>query len=136
MITAFSLLCQRCGLSNREAAAFVNVRIDTAKSWASGRNRTPDGVIAALRGLAARQENAASQALAQINEATTAHGQPDVVEIGWCADDYEAQLLGFPCVGAHAAVLGIILARHNGPVLLVPRGSTPGTAAAADAHRR
>ena len=45
MTTAFALLCQVCGLSTREAAAFLGTRHDTVKSWSSGRNPTPAGII-------------------------------------------------------------------------------------------
>lgn len=132
-MTPFALLCGVCGLSHREAANMLNVRIDTVKSWSAGRNRTPDGVLATLRDLAHRIDRAAAEALALIAEQ-----QPPEVELGYAVDDAEAQSLGWPCVGAQAAALGRIVAGvpEGVKVILVPRGSTIGTAAAADAHRR
>ena len=60
---------------------------------------------------------------------------PDRIEIGLAADDAEARQIGWPCVGAQAAMLGIVAAHVD--VVIVPRGSTPATAAAADeADRR
>lgn len=130
-MTAFALLIARCGFSHREAADFLSVRLDTVKSWSAGRNRAPAGAIADLRALHAKIERAASEALAVIAEQ-----KPEEIELGIVADDHEAQGLGWPCVGAHAAVLGLVVARAGIPVRIVPRGSTPATAAAAEAHGR
>jgi transcriptional regulator with XRE-family HTH domain len=131
-MTPYDLLRRRCGLSQAEAAAFHGVRLDTIKSWCSGRNRPAAAVLAELRSLHARIERVAAEALAAID------GAPDAeqIELGFAADDHEAQALGWPCVGAQAASLGLVLARCDRPIRLVPRGSTLATAAAAEAHRR
>lgn len=136
MTTAYALLLDRCGLSQREAAAFHGVRLDTVKSWSSGRNRAPAGAIEELRALYARIERAATEALAQIAALARSHCEPAEIELGLASDDHEAQALGWPCVGAHAAVLGLIAARAGLPVRIVPHGSTAASAAAADAHGR
>jgi hypothetical protein len=133
MTTAFALICERCGLSHREAATFLNVRLDTVKSWSSGRNRAGDGVIAELRALYERIDRAAAEMIATIEKARADHGLPDIIELGIASDDYESQSLGWPCVGAQAACLGIVTARIGLPVAIVPRGSTLASAAAADA---
>lgn len=136
MTTAYALLLDRCGLSHREAALFVHqVRPDTVKAWAAGRNRVPAGAIAELRALYARIEAAAVQALDQI-EAMAADGAPDRIELGLACDDAEAQALGWPCVGAQAAMLGLVVACMAGDAMIVPRGATVPGAAAADAHER
>lgn len=132
MTTAYALLLARCGLSLQEAAAFHDVRLDTVKSWSSGRNRAPDGVIAELRELYDRIEDAAHQAVAVIERG----GDSGEVELGLASDDAEAQSLGWPCVGAHKAVLGLVAAMIDNHVTVVPRGSTVATAAAADAHQK
>lgn len=134
MTTAFTLLSQRCGLSLREAANFLGVRIDTVKSWSSGRNPAPAGVIDELRRLYGRIEGAAEAAIQQIEDVATDAGQPETVEMGISADDHEAQSLGWPCVGAHAAVIGLVAAWADVPIVIVPRGSTVATAGAADAN--
>jgi len=131
MLTVFALLLDRCGLSHREAADVLGVRLDTVKSWAAGRNRAPPGAVADLRTIYARIERAAEEALAVIREQA-----PELVEIGLASDDHEARSLGWPCVGAHAALLGLIAARCGAPVRVVPRGTTAATAGAADAHGR
>jgi hypothetical protein len=136
MITTFTLLCDRCGLSHREAAAFLNVRPDTVKSWSSGRNAAPAGAINELRALYAMIERAASEAVSQAAALEASGRAPDVIELALASDDHEAQQppLGWPCVGAQAAMLGIVAAKLGRPVKIVPRGSTPATAVAADRH--
>lgn len=131
-MTPYDLLRRRCGLSQPEAAEFHKVRLDTVKSWCSGRNRANDGVLAELRRLHAQIERVAAEALAAIAAAPEA----EEIELGYAADDHEAQGLGWPCVGAQAASLGLVIARCDRPIRLTPRGSTVATAAAAEAHRR
>ena len=62
------------------------------------------------------------------------NGAPESVELGLVSDDYEARALGWPSADAHAAVLRktIKLLPHDLAILvkIVPRGSTPATAAA------
>jgi hypothetical protein len=135
-LTPAALLIQIGGLSHREAADFLRVRLDTVQSWHRSRNPTQarDGVIAELRGLIARQETAAAQATDQIAALAGRHGAPTEIEIGYPADDHEAQDLGWPCVGAWRAMAARVVAAAPIKIILVPRGSTPGTAAAADAR--
>lgn len=132
-MTSFALLCGVCGLSHREAADMLGVRLDTVKSWSAGRNRAPDGVLDDLRKLAQQIGRAADEALALIIEKA-----PPVVELGYAADDVEARSLGWPCIGAQRAAFGRVIAGipDGVQIRLVPRGSTIGTAAAADAHER
>ena len=129
MLTPFALLLGRCGLSHREAAELLAVRLDTVKSWSTGRNRAPAGAITALRGIYARIDQAAAETLALIRQQA-----PEEIEIGIATDDHEARSLGWPCVGAHAALAGLVVARCGVPARIVPRGSTVATAAAADTH--
>ncbi len=130
MTTTAALLIDRCGLSQREAADVLGVSINTIKSWMAGRASPRPGVIAELRALYARIEHAAEEALAVI----AAHPDAGEIELGFATDDHEAQGRGWPCVGAQAAMLGIVAARCGRPVRLVPRGSTQATAAAAGLH--
>lgn len=138
MKTAFALIAERCGLSHREAADFLGVRVDTVKSWSTGRNPAPAGAIASLRGLYAQIEKAAGEAEKQIAAFIEQHGAPEGIELGLASDDHEARLppLGWPCVGANAAMLGIVAARATINVKIVPRGSSAASAAAADAHEK
>jgi hypothetical protein len=133
MTTTFALLCERCGLSVREAAEFLDTRLDTVKSWSSGRREAPPGAIDELRGLYAHIERAAAEGLAMIRRPRPGT-LPQLVELGLASDDAEARALGWPCIGAHAAVLGLVAARATLPIEIVPRGATLATAAAADRH--
>ncbi len=138
-MTPFPILLQLSGLSHQEAANFLVVRPDTVKSWSSGRRTVPQGAVDKLCGLIAAQDRAAGEAIAQIAELTepiAAHGAPESVEIGYPADDYEASHLGFPTVSTWAAMAARVIVSANVKIILVPRGSTPATAAAADAHRK
>jgi hypothetical protein len=130
-MTLYSILLQASGLSQREAADFHAVRIDTVKNWCRGAARPPEGVIAELKGLIRRQRIAADELAAGI-----AGSPADAVELGLASDDAEAQAppRGWPCVSAQAQALGLAVAQADKPVRIVPRGSTPATAGAAGAH--
>lgn len=49
MRTLYAACLSRLGLSQTEAAALHGVRIDTIKSWSSGRSKVPHGAWADLR---------------------------------------------------------------------------------------
>lgn len=130
-MTPLSLLIQACGLSIAEAATFLSVRPDTVEQWARGRRSPHPENIERLRALYDSISNAVLAAVEQI-DAVMPEGA--TCEIGYPVDDHEAQTLGYPCVGAWRAMAAIVIAELDRPVRLVPRGSTPATAAAADAH--
>lgn len=50
MKTIYAACLSRLGLSQAGAAALHGVRIDTVKSWSSGRNPVPPGAWSDLRG--------------------------------------------------------------------------------------
>lgn len=133
-MTPLKLLMSACGLSQREAAAFLGLAPVSIDKMSSGKRSTPPGAIAELRGLYKRIVEAADAMLDDLDAATSEYGPPESVDLGYCADDHEAQALGFPCVGAHAAALAIVIGSIDLPVRLVPRGSTVASAAAADAN--
>lgn len=129
------LLIELCGLSHREAAEFLNVREDTVKSWFRTRpNIAKPGVTASLRALAMQQKAAAARQIDLIGELIAQHGAPDQIELSLSSDDYEAQSKGWPCVGAERRAYAIVAGAVSIPVTLVPRGSTPASAAASDQH--
>ena len=135
-MTPFALLCRLAGLTHDEAATLCGVRGDSARQWATGRRTAPPNALGTLRDLIARQDRAAAEALAQIAALTAEHGAPDVVDLGYPADDHEARGMGWPCAGAWAAMAARVIAASPAPIALVPRGSTSATAAAADARDR
>lgn len=114
MTTAFALLSRACGLSQREAAAFLNVRLDTVTSWSTGRNRCPDRVIGELQQLFARIDMAAFGAVALQDELE----EDETITARVAETDEAAQAAGWPCVGAMAAVAGLIVARSIRKVVL------------------
>ena len=65
-MTTFRAAIQICGLSLSEAADFLGVRPDTAKSWSQGRNAPPPGVWEMLSALYQRIEAAADHASAEL----------------------------------------------------------------------
>lgn len=132
----YGLLLSLSGLSTREAAVFHNVRQDTVKSWSAGRNNAPDGAIIEIKALIAAQEKAASEALVKISSLAKQRGVPDMIELGYPSDDYEATVLGFPTASAWGAMAARVVAGSAIPIRLVPRGSTTASAAASDAHQK
>lgn len=132
-MSAFALLMQRCGLSQREVAEFLEVRLDTIKSWSSGRNPTRLAIINEMRDLCHKIEES-GQRLAEgqsrlIEKQREDSGQSVLLEFGVAQSDAEARTLGFPCIGAHAAALGVAIANlpSDVEVDVVPRrrGETP-----------
>jgi hypothetical protein len=79
-----------------------------------------------MRGLIRKQAEVAEEALDLLDQR-----HPELVELGYPSDDNEAQSLGWPCVGAWKGMAARVAAECQSPVSLVPRGSTPATAAAA-----
>jgi hypothetical protein len=132
-VTPLALLLQLSGLSQREAAELLGVSPASIDKMARGTRPTPAGVLRDLQALVAMQQRAAGEALERIEAAGDA-----VVEIGYPADDHEAQALGWPCIGAWRGMAARVIAAVPDPgrIAIFPRGSTPATAAAADRHGR
>jgi DNA-binding XRE family transcriptional regulator len=61
-MSAFKSAIGVCGLSQSEAAAFLEVSIDTVKSWCSGRANPPRGVWQILASLFQQVQDAADGA--------------------------------------------------------------------------
>lgn len=136
-MTPYSLLRQACGLSQSEAASLRGVRVDTVKSWDTGRRDAPDQAIEQLRNLYGLIVEKSGQIADHINDFVASRGEAlESIEVGYPADDHEAQALGLPCVGAWRAMAGMVLVELTVNVKLVPRGSTVATAAAMDAAGR
>lgn len=117
-----------CGLSQREAAAFLGVSPSAVDKMGRSVRSTPPGVMAELRGLHRQQRRAATAIIRQWSEAVRLHGAPDRLELALSSDDAEAQSKGWPCVGAERAAYALALARIDAPAVIVPRGSTVATA--------
>lgn len=61
-MTTFASAIRLCGLSQAEAADFLDVRLDTVKSWSASRNPVPPVVWQMLADLWRRIEDAADDA--------------------------------------------------------------------------
>lgn len=135
-VTLFGVLRRHCGLSQQEAADWLGSRLDSVKNWDGGRRTCPSGVLAALRDLALRLDAAAAEAVQAVADTGAGSGEAVAVELGYATDDAEAQSLGWPSAGVHQALLARVAVGLPvwATAILVPRGSTPATAAAADAH--
>jgi hypothetical protein len=129
--TAFALLCDRCGLTLTEAARYLETDEETVLGWSSGNLACSDHIIAQLRLLYRQISATAEQAMRRFASFTQNQGSPAEVEVGLVADDATAQRLGLPCIGAHRAALGMVIARSHGTrfVLLAPEGSGEASAA-------
>ncbi|GAB5502777.1 hypothetical protein [Pyruvatibacter sp.] len=66
-MTLFAATLRLLGLSQQDAAHLLDARIDTIKSWASGRNGVPEGVWDELRTFYAGQLAAAARASKKAN---------------------------------------------------------------------
>ena len=82
MKTLYAACLSRLGLSLAGAAALHDVRLDTVKSWSSGRNRIPDGAWAELREYEARIVDRSEA----IREAWEDSGETREIDARW-ADD-------------------------------------------------
>lgn len=126
-MTLFASILAGLGLSQPEAAAYLDVRPDTIKSWGAGRNPVPPGVYERLHALGERQEDAAQA----IMDAWEESDRPADIEYA-VPDATEIRRRGWPSEGAF-----VTIARRAwemmGPdvtLRLVPAGSTEATRAA------
>jgi len=140
MATEFGLLISLCGLSNQEVAELLRVRLDTVKSWSSGRRTAPRGAATTLVSLWSRIDTAAEKAAALAIERMETEGEtPECIELGVAVDDADAQQVGWPYASVHERVVALVIARlleadDSLNIAIMPRGTTTATAAAADQH--
>ena len=111
-MSVYDLMRQCCGLSQTEAAEFQNVRLDTVKSWCSGRRPAPARAVAELRDLYRRIFEAGTSYAAQLERRG-----PQVDEDGSQRylvseprDDQDAIAQGWPNKAACLAALGVAIA--------------------------
>ena len=130
-ITIFSTLRAATGLSLFDTAAYLNVSQKNVERWVDGVREPPEGVIKEMSELVAMQTKVVDRQLSFMK--TNGVKQ---AEIGYPVDDEEAKSMGWPCLGAVKVVLGRIIAGSDTSIILSPRGSTSGTAAAIDAREK
>lgn len=136
-MTPFSLLRAASGLSQPEVCAVYGVSISTVKKWESGKRNCPPDVISELSKLVVAILGASDKITESFYSAAERTGLPESISLGVCADDHEAQSLGFPTASAHRMVIALAAAQiaADGVKVLTPyRGTTTATAAATDRH--
>lgn len=141
-MTPFAALQSLCGLSNREAADFLGTsenQVNKLRSGARGARAGRD-YLARLQALWTEIETAAVDDAEEMARRGV-FDSAAAIEIGYPADDYEAQTLGLPCVGAWRQMAARLIDElmlvgddfDPARIRFVPRGSTPATAVASDA---
>ncbi|MGY3689923.1 hypothetical protein ACVIGA_000003 [Bradyrhizobium sp. USDA 3240] len=130
-MSVYDLMRQRCGLSQTEAAEFQSVRLDTVKSWCSGRRPAPARAVAELRDLYRRILEAGASYAEQL-ERRGAHVGEDGSQrylVGEPLDDQDAIAQGWPNKAACLAALGVAIAALpvDAVAELVPRDKATGT---------
>mgnify|MGYP000267583802 CR=1 FL=1 len=136
MTWTYCALYAAAGLTVPAAAHLHNVSDHTVRAWLDGVEIPPQAAIDAVADLLRRIDHTVDETLHLV-----ADQAPDpsggTVQLGVAVDDAEARTLGWPGAGVHRTVIGQAAAAlmHDGySVDIVPRGSTPESAAAADQH--
>ena len=136
--TTFSMLRAASGLSQSEAAAVLRIGLSSVKKFETGRRTPSPGIIDELAEIVQLIQKAADNAEQMIDEQVERFGgHPESLHLGVCADDHEANALGFPAASVHRMAISraaayAISAGIN--VVIGYRGADPETAAAVDAH--
>lgn len=129
---AVKVMLHRCGLSQTEAANYVEVQDRTVRRWLDGSLSPGPDKWQALVDLCARQDRAADEAVEQIKTTMREFGdRPDQIAIRVARTQEDADRLGWPCVGAHVAVVRRVMERAPKRIVIAP--VYPGESEAADA---
>lgn len=107
------MMLHRCGLSHNDAATWLRRDLKVVRKWIDGRFEIPADDWQQLVGLCSRQDRAADEALTGLGPTT----RPIKLLLARTLED--AQLLGWPCAGAHMAMLRRVLERAPKGVKLV-----------------
>lgn len=124
------LLLARCGLSQTDAAAYLDREARLVRRWLDGSYPVPTEHWARLLDLCARQDRAAEETLALVREQAKQHGAPREVTIRLSRSQDGAAELGWPCIGAHLAVIRRVA--EWAPKAITVRAVYPGESEAAD----
>jgi hypothetical protein len=127
MTSAYDLMRQRCGLSQQEAADFHQARLDTIKSWCSGRREAPDSVIDELRDL---HDDIVAAGRAWVKEfgsrRNIAPSDEYFIDIVEPRNDRDARFYGWPNAGAALAAVGVAISALPRGVPVKLRIDAPG----------
>lgn len=109
-MTPFALLLMISGLSQREAAEFLNISASSVDKMSRGTRSAPPGVIDEMRGLIEKQETSAQSAVDKIRKILVKKDPPEMIQIVYPSDDAEAKSFGWPCVGAWCGMAARVIA--------------------------
>lgn len=109
-MNAFTIMRERCGLSLQEAAAVLAVRLDTVKSWGSGRRGAGGEVLHELRAFYVAVQAEGTRLALRIAALVEGRDlQKVAIGIAAATDDREAKKHGLPVAGAWHAAVGIAM---------------------------
>lgn len=117
-MTPYSLLLSLTGLSHKSAAVLHGVRLDTVKSWASGRRNAPPDALDQLRDLHDKISTVADNLIEYVQDMDLPDDMP--LEIAVCMTDAEARERGLPFAACHHQAIAQALTCILNPVSLVP----------------
>lgn len=112
-MTIFPHLLTSSGLTQYEAADYLGVRRTSIAQWCTKR-QCPAEILDWMITLIQTQTRMADATLDLIKN----HPPEIEIEIGFCADNTEAQHLGLPTKSAHDAVIRRIIERIDNPLRL------------------
>jgi hypothetical protein len=126
MATLFTLLRNRCGLTQTEAMDWLTVNnINTVKSWGAGRNPTPAGVIDSLTLLYAQIDTDAGRLVREITSAIDDKNNTIIV-LGVAETEDDAKRDKFDYVGPQNAMIGMVAAQLPEYIVQVERRQSRG----------
>lgn len=133
------LMLHRCGLSQTDAADYLisprtgqPIEARQVRRWLTGDQPILDEHWQQLVDLCARQDRAADEALAEIDRLEReTDSRPDTITLRLARTQDDAERLGWPCPGAHVAVVRRVVERAPQGLRIVP--VHPGDDEAADA---
>lgn len=122
------------GMTHAEAASLVGCAVDTMASYVTGRRNPPAEVTEKIKAVAKAVAKATSDAYALIHPVLRGKNPPDCIELAVPAiGDDDSPV---PFASCYSRVAAGLFAFTGIPVELVPRGSTPGAAAALEIRKR
>ena len=98
------LMLHTCGLSQTDAADFLGVDARIVRRWNSGYFSIPPEQWQKLEKLSAQQDRAAHEAIEEMEERYADYDHVKI-PVRLTRTDEDARKLGYPCAGAHLAVV-------------------------------
>lgn len=112
MSSVYDVLRRRCGLTQLEAADLRGVRLDSVKSWCSGRRPAPAEAVEELRELetAIARAGAAYARLMTARQLLPDERGPGVYVVSEPSSEQQAHDFGWPCASVCLAAIAAAIA--------------------------